>query len=345
MKTLILLNIVSSNTVYRLNSYIKKHQKKLGKVLVLFCSQTEKNRKWKLNEKINFKYRILPSNKIEINSKDLLTYFINPSAWKEFNRYNPDRLIITGWSQFSYQLAFLWAYIHKRKITLWSGSTINEKSIGRCLIYPLVRLMVRLSDNFIAYGSMAREYLISLGADPLKIEIFINDVNKEYFIKESKKWRVKRVDTKRSFGITSKYNFIYVGQLIKRKGVLSLIQSYKLLRTIHPDWGLVIVGYGKEENNLRRYVQNNDIKNIYFLGQVEQYDLPKLYTACNCLVLPSEQEVWGLVVNEALYCGLKVIVSNKCGCSLDLVKNSQNGYIFNFDKNGDLLRQMKKITL
>jgi len=191
---------------------------------------------------------------------------------------------------------------------------------------------------------MASRYLVLLGADHKKIEIFMNDVNKKHFTLEAKKWRFKKADIKKSFNITTKHNFIYVGQLIDRKGIESLINSYKIFKIANPTWGLVIVGLGKNENKLRRIVQTNNIQDIYFLGHVEQYNLPRLYVTCDCLVLPSEQEVWGLVVNEALYCGLKVIVSNKCGCGPDLV-NNQNGYIFNFDKDGDLLKQMRKIAI
>jgi glycosyltransferase involved in cell wall biosynthesis len=99
------------------------------------------------------------------------------------------------------------------------------------------------------------------------------------------------------------------------------------------------------EETLRHLVKKLSIPNVYFFGSVEQYDLPKYYSVADCLVLPSVEEVWGLVVNEALYSGLKVIVSDKCGSGPDLVNDGQNGYIFHAGSIDDLTNDMKKIAL
>jgi len=50
----------------------------------------------------------------------------------------------------------------------------------------------------------------------------------------------------------------------------------------------------------------------------------------DCLILPSHGpgETWGLVVNEAMACGLSVIVSNKVGCASDLIAENKNGFVF-----------------
>ncbi len=72
---------------------------------------------------------------------------------------------------------------------------------------------------------------------------------------------------------------------------------------VNNNWGLAIMGYGKIENKLEKIVKEENIEDVYFLRVVEQYDLLKIYTACDCLILPSTEEVWGLVVNEALYSG------------------------------------------
>jgi len=344
MKTVILHSIVSSNTVYKLNSYIKEFKDELGEVFVIFCGKTERNRKWKLNEKINFKYEILPNYSLRFDSKDLFTYFITPTIIKRLNDLNPDNIIISGWDQFAYQLAFWWAIIKKRKITLWSGSTVHEKSWRRNLTLPLVRYFVKKSNKYIAYGQQAKEYLIKLGAEQNKIRIFMNDVNKEYFVRKAKKWRIKRKIIKRELKIVDPYNFIYVGQLIERKRVDNLITSFIKFSKDNSRWGLIIVGYGKKEQEIKYYLKENRINNVYFMGEVEQYKLPKYYTIADCLILPSFEEVWGLVVNEALYSGLKVIVSNKCGCWKDLIKTGKNGLVFNIEDKFGLLNKMKEIS-
>lgn len=340
MKTIILHNIISSNTIYKLNSYIKKHKKDLGEVLVLFSSQSESNRRWKTQEKPCFKYRILPNFAIKFKGKDLFTYFINPTIIKELKEINPDRIIICGWDIYPYQAAFFWGGVNKKHLTLWSGSTTNEPSWRRKISLPLVKLFVQLSQDFIAYGTRAREYLIKLGADKEKIEIFVNDVNKEYFQDQAKKFKNKREKLRKKFSVSTPKNLIFVGQLIERKGILDLIKSFEIFKEDHPDWGLIIVGYGPLEKRIKKTIFDKKLKDIHMLGFMEQYDLPEIYSIADVLVLPSHEEVWGLVVNEALYSGLKVIVSNRCGCAPDLVEKNNKGFIFDTNKVGDLNQKM-----
>ena len=312
MKTLILKNIVSSNTVYQLNQYIKKNKKNLGQVQVLFCAQTEGNRHWKLNEKPNFQYKVLPNFSIKLQGKDLFTYFVNPSIIKEIGQYQPDRIIISGWDLFTYQLSFVWGKLNKKHITLWSGSTKHEKSWRRSLTLPLVKLFISWANDYIAYGTRAKEYLVGLGASPKKVKIFLNSVNLKRFPKQK----------------TKPKNLIFVGQLIQRKGILDLLSAYQMFKKTNPSWGLTIVGTGQLLPQIKQIIAKKKLKDIKLIGHTEQYQLSKIYATASILVLPSHQEVWGLVVNEALHSGLKVVVGDKCGCAPDLVKQGKNGYVF-----------------
>ncbi len=335
MKTIILHNIISNNSVYKLSSYIKRHKEELGNVEVWFCAETEDNRQWTLQEEIDFEYTVLSGNEIKLRGKDLFTYFINWNIWKKLTAANPDRLIINGWDQFAYQLSFFWGWLYKKKLTLWSGSTKYEKSWRRTLTKPLVRWFVWTSDNYIAYGTRAKEYLVSLGAQRDKIEIFLNDVNKEYFTTQAKKLRFQKevLVLKEKYGLTQQFNLLFVGQFIERKGILDLLQTYCNLKesgTIDK-WGLVLVGSGLLEEKMGAIIKARKIKDVVFLGHVDQYDLPEVYAICDILVLPSREEVWGLVVNEALYSGLTVVVSNACGCVPDIVQEHKKGYTFKIE--------------
>ncbi len=74
-----------------------------------------------------------------------------------------------------------------------------------------------------------------------------------------------------------------------------------------------------------------------------QSDLFKKYFAGDCLILPSYNEPWGLVVNEAMAASLPIIISDQCGASLDLVKNEYNGYIVKAGDVGDIANAIKKL--
>jgi len=90
--------------------------------------------------------------------------------------------------------------------------------------------------NYIAYGQRAKEYLQSLGADPAKITIFLNDVNRAYFTKQALFLRPNRQQLRKQLHITSPYVFLFVGQLIKRKGVIDLLSAFGIFARKHKDW-------------------------------------------------------------------------------------------------------------
>jgi glycosyltransferase involved in cell wall biosynthesis len=66
---------------------------------------------------------------------------------------------------------------------------------------------------------------------------------------------------------------------------------------------------------------------ICFPGFAQRENLAGLYALSETLVLPTHSDPWGLVVNEAMACGLPIIVSSVAGCSADLVEDGWNGYV------------------
>lgn len=113
--------------------------------------------------------------------------------------------------------------------------------------------------------------------------------------------------------------YIYVGRLVDVKNISMLIEEFNRNGKL-----LTIVGSGILEQKLRRQAHSN----IKFLGFIENERLGTIYQAHDVFILPSQYEPWGLVVEEALYWGLPVIVSNKVGSSIDMVKDLETGCIF-----------------
>ena len=117
---------------------------------------------------------------------------------------------------------------------------------------------------------------------------------------------------------------LYSGRLIHHKGVQDLITTFKILNKEKTNLKLLIVGEGNFKNELKRYAQ--DITDdVIFIGHVDPFDIYKYYYASDIFVLPTHNDPWGLVVNEAMACGLPIIVTNAAGCNLDLVKD--NGFV------------------
>jgi glycosyltransferase involved in cell wall biosynthesis len=90
---------------------------------------------------------------------------------------------------------------------------------------------------------------------------------------------------------------------------------------------LVFAGDGASREELAQRAKRLSPGTVCFSGFAQREDLAGLYALAECLVLPTHSDPWGLVVNEAMACGLPIIVSSVAGCSADLVDDGWNGYV------------------
>lgn len=144
----------------------------------------------------------------------------------------------------------------------------------------------------------------------------------------------KKIDNNRK--ITEVKKFLYVGRLSSEKNIEQIIKFFNKT----PELELNIVGYGPLEKTLKKLAINN---NISFLGKINNDKLSKVYQDNDVFILPSKSEPWGLVVEEALYNGLPVILSDKVGCHTELIKNEEQGYIYDVKSEEDLKIKINKI--
>lgn len=128
--------------------------------------------------------------------------------------------------------------------------------------------------------------------------------------------------------------FLYVGRLIECKNLRFLIENFN-----KSGLSLTIVGKGELEQDLRSIAKPN----ISFTGFIENKKLGDIYQSHDVFILPSISEPWGLVVEEAIYWGLPVIVSDRVGANLDLVNDLGTGVIFRFDNHEDLNDKITKM--
>ena len=200
---------------------------------------------------------------------------------------------------------------------------------------PLTKFMINSASSYVVTGSRAKKYLIGLGAKSKKIFIGYSTVDINYFRTKSKisKSEINRLKRKLNIDLKDKV-VMFNGQLIQRKGIYDLIDAFKKLLETHSSTSLLLVGYGQEYENIKKVLGNSSLSTkVIMTGFVQNNKLPKYYALADVFVLPSREETWGLVVNEAMACGCPVIVGNRVGSSADLVKQGVNGLVF---KSGDV---------
>jgi glycosyltransferase involved in cell wall biosynthesis len=120
---------------------------------------------------------------------------------------------------------------------------------------------------------------------------------------------------------------VFCAKFLPRKSPEDLLQAFSKVTV--PNSYLVLVGDGPLKESLEAKVKQLNIEEkVRFLGLVKYSELPNVYTASDLLVHPAEWEPYGLIVNEAMICGIPVIVSDRVGAGYDLVQEGVTGYTY-----------------
>jgi len=338
-KVLLITNIISPYRIPLFNYiYLMKHFD--FKLIVL--AEKEANREWQIaKNQIKLNYMVLPGIHKFIRSREIAIH-LNWGLCKAILRYKPDIIITSGYDMLAYWEAFLYCKLFKKKYILWNGTTLLSAERINGFIGKIKQMIIRGADRYIAYGKKAAEYLTHMGASKEYIHVGINTVDMNWFRKKATELhQAKNIRKERSR--YPKILMLYVGQLIKRKGIYQLL---KALNELHdPNVGLLIVGNGPQERELRQFCQDQNLENVYFEGFQQQEVLLRYYALADVLILPSFKEVWGLVINEALANGIYVLCSKYAGAAYDLIKEGWNGTLFdphNVDKLAMLIQQTKE---
>jgi len=140
--------------------------------------------------------------------------------------------------------------------------------------------------------------------------------------------------SKRSKAVESKLKYLYVGRLSQEKNLNFLCEAF-----IENGRNLTVAGYGPLMNELKSKFSNK----INFIGEVNNKELIDIYLSHDVLILPSTSEVWGLVIEEALCCGLAIVVSDKVGSKNDLVLSKSTGLEFHSSSKKSLAEALDQI--
>lgn len=258
-------------------------------------------------------------------------YYENISNFRRFKamfywvrKFKPDVVNISGYYEPAMNLILLYCKLSGIKVVISIDSTESDNpNVG--WREKIKSLVVNMGNGFFCYGSKSAEYMYKLGISPEKILLKNNAVDNQKVASIYQEAQKSREIKKNILGLR-KYNFIYVGRLIKFKNIDNLLAAYKNLNT--PDWGLIILGNGSEEEKLKHYVAENQLGGVCFVDGKQWFEVPEYMALADIFILPSFSEPWGLVVNEAMACGMPVLVSEKCGSAPDLVRENENGFKF-----------------
>lgn len=323
-KAVFITNIPAPYRVAMLN-YAQEQLIEKGITLkVLFSARGYKRRHyWEGSlAKAKFPYRILNDFYIQpISDKFLSTGW---SVNKVLREECPKVIILTGFSLPSINACY-YAKKYNVPYILYCGETIfyAQQRWWKWLRNYQRRYILSGSTACIAYGTETKDYLISQGIDERKIFIAINSIDTEYF-----KHKLNQIININNEIIYDKMKILFVGNLIKRKGLENVI---KALGIVQNNYGLQvsldIVGGGPREKILKKLVKKLKLKDVIFYGAQNNDNILPFYKKSDLLIFPSLKEIFGLVMVEAAVAGLPIIASKFAGGTVDVVQDGKNGYV------------------
>ena len=291
---------------------------------VIFLSKTDAStRRWRVYEnEIRFSYEVLPSWRRRVGKYNLL---LNNRVTSALSAAQAEVLICGGYSYLASWQAMNWARRNGVQFLLWSESTAHDR---RGLYFPvewLKRKFLRSCDGFVVPGQSALEYVRQFASPAQKIFVARNAVDIGLFAEKEESVRQAADRLRGELALPPRY-FLFVGRLVRSKGVFDLIEAYRALPSkLRESISMVFAGDGPMRAELEALAREVDPGSVHFSGFVHRDELASYYALAECLVMPTHTDPWGLVVNEAMACGLPVICTNVAGCAADLIR--ENGIL------------------
>jgi glycosyltransferase involved in cell wall biosynthesis len=204
------------------------------------------------------------------------------------------------------------------------------------------KFALKYVDAVCCNGKLSLEYTMSLGyskrkittghmaADNRNLEFQAKQTSQSDIIKHKINWQTE--------GIV----FLFIGQIIHRKGVQHLLEGWKMFENAFAGKGtLVLVGAGDMQEQFISLADKSGLKNVKFVGHVDYSKIGSIYAAANVFIMPTLEDNWSLVVPEAMSCGLPILTSVYNGCWPELVKKGKNGLTFDPYKPTEIFKSLE----
>lgn len=327
-----ILFITNIPVPYRIDFY-----NELGKYVdltVIFEAKTADNQgikfNWNLDDICNFKAIFLREGDIEERK-------VNWKIFKYITKDKYDAIIATNYSYFTEMAAIVYMKFRGIKYFMETdGGIIRNENILKKLYK---KFLISGAVGYFSPSSHSDKYLMYYGAKKEVIYRYPFTSLKQADILPKTLTINEKLKYKKELGIQCETMVIAIGQFIHRKGFDILIESCK---NIGNDVGVYIIG-GKVTDEYLNLVKNLNVKNIYFEDFKTKELLIKYLKAADIFVLPTREDIWGLVINEAMAMGLPVITTKACVSGLELVKDNYNGYMINVESVDELETRLNQL--
>ncbi|TWU27163.1 GDP-mannose-dependent alpha-(1-6)-phosphatidylinositol dimannoside mannosyltransferase [Novipirellula galeiformis] len=267
-----------------------------------------------------------------------------PGIAAELKQRKTDVVIVNGW------------VVKTCLQTLWACKRLQIPCIVRGeanLLRPrawwkktVQKRLVRQFDAFLPIGTANREFYRNYGVLDSRMFDAPYCVENDRFTLAATAAAPQRDTLRLAWGIpTDSLCLLFCGKFETKKHPLELLHAFEKAYHSSSNLHLLMVGDGELRRECQRFAEAKSLP-VTFAGFLNQSEIVDAYVAADTLVLPSDHgETWGLVVNEAMACGLPAIVSDQIGCAFDLIVNGKTGWVFPFGQWDQLAELMVQVSV
>lgn len=258
----------------------------------------------------------------------------NPGLWKFIRKGRFDALIcFVSYLRWTFWISYLAARTCGVPFIFGTDASSIEARDGRKwkrvfkrLAWPL---LFRLSSQVLTASTAGKQMMRSFGIPEDRISMTLDTVDNDWWIEQAE--RVDRAEVRAAWGIDSAERVVlFSGKLQPWKRPLDVLRAFAAADISRST--LVFAGDGPLRSVLEAEASALGLGNrVRMLGFVNQSQLPAVYRASDLMVIASDYEPFGLVVNEAMLCGCVVVASDKVGAVSDLVTDGRTGFVYSCD--------------
>ncbi|MCC8934875.1 glycosyltransferase family 4 protein [Rhizobium sp. 'Codium 1'] len=252
--------------------------------------------------------------------------------YKRLHKDNFDAVLVQGWQHYGMLKA---AWLAKRaglQVLMRCEATdhvASSKGLKGKVREAIVSCLLSNVDKCLAIGTRNRDFYLRRGFKAENIGSMPYCVDNDHFRQKAEATDVSALRAELGMD-ADRPVILYASKLMRRKFPDQLLQAYAQLPEPRPY--LLYVGDGELRAALEAEVKVQKLGDVRFLGFRNQSELPAFYALADIFVLPSINETWGLVINEAMNAGCAIISTDQVGSAVDLVEHGKNGYVL---KAGD----------
>jgi len=260
---------------------------------------------------------------------------VNPGVVPALIRGSYDGVIVMGWGSPTPWLAFITCLALGTPFYLSGDNSFVEDppTIRGRLRKSMLRWLFSRAAGLLTMGTMNGDFYCYFGADASRLFLVPYAIDNERFFRDSRVTPDERATFRLEMGLEpDAVVVLFSGKLISRKRPLHTIQALENMR-LRDKAAVVFMGDGEQRRMLESYAAERGLRQVRFLGFVNQARMPKIYGASDVLILPSSYDPRGTVVNEAMACGLPVVISERVGVwgEGDIVRPGENGFVVPVD--------------